>query len=163
MIITLVLVGLAVVVPVAIQTSGEDYVWVGLANDNDSRWTLFQNWDPNDNYPHTANDTARIDDPTNFNGLVTADAPHLTIGELFVGDGHTIELDDHVSVAKTVSEGVLEFDGIVVVSDAQEGQWHMDAKSISINSTQRTTVSFTAGDGDGCIFTDGLEAGCTSG
>lgn len=155
------LLGAIAVTPVL--ASVVNFTWTGNgANDHwkitttPNNWgTTGQPWYPNntDDYPNVHNVT--IDNPANHNGEVRVNVEYLVIGHLFLGDEHTLELDENGLVVKDGGglDGGFELEGQVKITGVGDSQL-LDCKYISVNSTLRTDIEFVDDGHAGYVFTN---------
>ncbi|RJP33202.1 MAG: hypothetical protein C4547_12845 [Phycisphaerales bacterium] len=156
-------VGVGVILIALPALAAELFHWNGEGGN--TYWTNANNW-VEDDYPDQQGQWVYIDDPTEED-KVTQDADNLAISLLFLGDGHTLKLEENLDVAYDDQDpqdrpGTIEFDGIVDVKNPTTAERTLIGKHIKINSDQRTTVQYVddGGDGTGCIRTADFGYGC---
>ena len=129
-------------------------------NDPDNNWDqTVAPWFPERDADHYA----IINDTSCHLGLVVVNiAQGFNVGLLFLGDGHTMELEVSGSFVQEVvtQEGVvthpgeLEFDGVVKFKGMGDEDRTILCKYITVNTTQRTTVKFVDLGNAGSVIAD---------
>ncbi len=149
----------AMLVPGVALGSAVLFSWTGEDAVDNNR-TSPANWGTTD-YP--GKDGSQVDsviiDDTNPRATMVQDTDDLTVATLFVGDGHTIQLDNWINVLnphwdpEKEDTGRLEFEGEVNLKGTSDKR--IEADFILIYTMQETTVTFeTDGGGTGMLYTN---------
>jgi len=120
--------------------AGSSFTWSG--GGTDGNWTTVANWGTVSVYPgQTATDDKVTIDHPSPRPVVVQDKTSLTIGELFIGDGHDVQLDQSITVASTAGvTGGVRFEGAVDIVDGGNGLKQILAEWAMVYAARATAV-----------------------